>query len=349
MHLGEGADEYRDPVEFFRRTYLTESLKGMLAGGVQDLDEAVRRRLAWESILAEREQLDLSPHQVKQAETQRNAAGEAVAARLPETYQWLLTPVQQTPAKPVAWEAARLTGQGALAERAARRLKSDDLLATGFAGTRLRMELDRVPLWRGDHVAVRQVVEDFASYLYLPRLQDPDVLLRAVAGGVGLLTWVDDSYGYADRFDEQAGRYVGLRGGQAIPLTDVDAAGVIVQPDIARRQLDAERAPVVPPGPDGGDGPTVTPPGPGPVPPPPDPRPKRFHGSVSLDATRTGRDAGRIADEVITHLAGLVGANVNVTLDIEADIPDGAPDHVVRTVTENSRTLKFSSHGFERE
>ena len=70
---------------------------------------------------------------------------------------------------------------------------------------------------------------------------------------------------------------------------------------------------------------------------------------MSLDATRTGRDAGRIADEVITHLAGLVGANVKVTLEIEADIPAGAPDHVVRTVTENSRTLKFDSHGFERE
>ena len=138
---------------------------------LQDLDEAVRRHLAWESILAEREELDLSPHQVKQAETQRNAAGEAVAARLPETYQWLLTPVQQTPADPVTWEAARLTGQGALADRAARRLQSDDLLAASFAGTRLRMELDRVPLWRGDHVPVGQLVDDFAKYVYLPRLQ----------------------------------------------------------------------------------------------------------------------------------------------------------------------------------
>ena len=27
VHLGEGTDEYRDPAEFFRRTYLTESLK----------------------------------------------------------------------------------------------------------------------------------------------------------------------------------------------------------------------------------------------------------------------------------------------------------------------------------
>ena len=40
---------------------------------------------------------------------------------------------------------------------------------------------------------------------------------------------------------------------------------------------------------------------------------------------------------------------MTVTLEIDADIPDGAPDHVVRTVTENSRTLKFHSHGFERE
>src|SRR5829696_5062745 len=37
VHLGEGTDEYRDPVEFFRRTYLTESLKGLLVGAVQRL------------------------------------------------------------------------------------------------------------------------------------------------------------------------------------------------------------------------------------------------------------------------------------------------------------------------
>jgi hypothetical protein len=40
---------------------------------------------------------------------------------------------------------------------------------------------------------------------------------------------------------------------------------------------------------------------------------------------------------------------VKVRLEVEADIPSGAPDHVVRTVTENSRTLKFTSQGFEKE
>jgi hypothetical protein len=79
------------------------------------------------------------------------------------------------------------------------------------------------------------------------------------------------------------------------------------------------------------------------------PKPRRYHGSVDLDPTRVGRDAGRVADEVIAHLAGLVGSSVRVTLEIQADVPTGAPDNVVRTVTENSQTLKFLSYGFEDE
>ena len=79
------------------------------------------------------------------------------------------------------------------------------------------------------------------------------------------------------------------------------------------------------------------------------PRPTRFHGTATLDSERVGRDASRIADEVIAHLSGLVRAKVTVSLEIEAEVPDGAPDHVVRTVTENSRTLKFTSQGFEKE
>jgi hypothetical protein len=45
----------------------------------------------------------------------------------------------------------------------------------------------------------------------------------------------------------------------------------------------------------------------------------------------------------------LVGAEVTVTLEISAWAPDGVPEHVVRTVTENCRTLKFEDQGFEVE
>lgn len=97
-------------------------------------------------------------------------------------------PVQASPQSSVEWQAIRLTGQEALAVRASTKLWRDELLLTAFAGTRLRMELDRVPLWRGDHVAVKQLAEDFARDLYLPRLKDPTVLLQAIRDGVSLLT-----------------------------------------------------------------------------------------------------------------------------------------------------------------
>ena len=128
---------------------------------LQDLDEGVRRYLAWKSIVDNKETLDLPPHQVRQAETQRDAADGAVKSRIGETYQWLLAPTQANPQTEVGWQATRLTGQGPLAERASKRMRSDDRLATSFAPTLLRMELDRVPLWRGDHVPVRQLLDDF--------------------------------------------------------------------------------------------------------------------------------------------------------------------------------------------
>ena len=320
---------------------------------LQDLDEAIRWYLAWESILDEREQLDLSPYQVKQAETQKGVASGTVTARVPETYQWLLVPVQDRPDASIEWQAMRLSGQHSLAARASKKLKSDELLVTGFAGTRLRMELDRVPLWRGDQVSIKQIVEDFARYLYLPRLRDPTVLLNAIGAGVALLTWERDAYALADSFDDEAKRYLGLRGGQVVTLPDIDAPGLIVKPEIARQQLDAESTQPVN-GVDftggGRDTETLrTDPGVTPSEPSPVPAPTRFHGTVVLDSARVGRDASRVADEVVSHLAGLVGARVKVTLEIEAQAPTGVPERVVRIVTENSRTLKFASQGFEKE
>ncbi len=316
---------------------------------LQDLDEAVRRYLAWQSILIEKETLNLDPHQVKQAETQQKSADSAVTARLPEAYQWLLVPVQSSPQAAVEWQSFRLSGQDALAGRASKKLRNDELLVTVLAGTRLKMELDRVPLWRGDHVTIKQLTEDFARYLYLPRLKEPGVLLGAIRDGLALLTWERDSFAYAESHDESAGRYRGLRAGQLVSVPDSDGPGLLVRPEIARRQMDTEQ----PVGPTTGDSERV-PPKPDKPPHSPDaprepPRPTRYHGTVVLDPTRVGRDASRIAEEVIAHISGIIGASVQVTLEIEAQIPDGASDQVVRTVTENSRTLQFTHQGFEKE
>lgn len=326
---------------------------------LQDLDDAVRKYLAWKSILAEKEPLDLSPFQVKQAETQLKAADSAATARLPETYHWLLVPEQMTPQAPVGWQAVKLGSSDALAVRVSKKLRSDETLVLSLGATILRKHLDDVPLWRGDHVAVKQLIEDFARYLYLPRIAGPEVLVQAMQDGVALLTWHSDSFAYAESYDQAGGRYRGLHGGQVVTLSE-DSAGVLVKPDVAQHQMDAETKPAIPPEPSeggltgvgpgtsggqsgqgtgtttGGGSPTKV-------------APRRFYGTVVVDPARAGRDAGRIADEVIAHLVGQLGAEVTVTIEIQANLPSGASDQLVRIVTENSRTLKFTSLGFESE
>ena len=89
--------------------------------------------------------------------------------------------------------------------------------------------------------------------------------------------------------------------------------------------------------------------GPKPPAPPKATQPRRFYGTVVLDSARAGRDASRVADEVVAHLVGQPGARVRVTLEIEAEIPQGASEQLVRTVTENARSLKFSNQEFECE
>ncbi|HEY4809167.1 MAG TPA: Swt1 family HEPN domain-containing protein [Roseiarcus sp.] len=320
---------------------------------LQDLDEALRKYLAWKSIVEEKERLNLDPHQARQAETQKQAADSAVTARLPETYQWLLVPEQTTPQDQVTWRASRLAGADALALRASKKLRSDETLIASLGSTILRKHLDEVPLWRGDHVAVKQLVDDFARYLYLNRIAGPEVLAQAVRDGVALLTWRADTFAYAESYDEAAGRYRGLQGGHGINISP-ESPGVLVKPAVAGKQLDAEASsPVVPmpthPTVSGIHQDTHLPDAPERTLAPPTARFTRFHGSVRVDSARVGRDAGRIADEVIAHLAGQLGAEVGVTIEIQARLPSGASDQLVRTVTENCRTLKFDSQGFEKE
>lgn len=321
-----------------------------------ELEQAVREYLAWKSIETERETLNLDAFQANQARTKREQAEETIARRLPETYQWLLVPGQADPQAALEWQETRLQGQDPLAVRAAKKLKNDGLLITQYAGTLLRLELDRVPLWRGDHVSLKQLAEDFALYLYLPRLTDAEVLLGAIRDGVGLLTWQQETFAYAEGWDAEQQRYRGLRAGQIGSIT-LEGESVLVKPELTARQLADDQAraqttstgvagqPYPPAGGQTGVGHAAdsTPVSVQPV----SATPKRFFGSVALDPTRVGRDAGRIAEEVIQHLAGLMGSNVEITLEIHVELPDGTPDHIVRTVTENCRTLRFKVHGFE--
>ncbi len=346
------------PARDFARTILDERAGGprlnrnMLVflapdtARVEELRDAARNYLAWKSIRADQESLNLDSVQRSQVESRTREWDDSVRQRIGEAYQWLLVPGASPGDPEVRWEATRVAGSEPLAVRASRKLRTEEALITAYSGARLRMDLDRIPLWRDDRLSVRDLWGYYTQYLYLPRLREVNVLLGAIADGVGLVTWKQDGLAYADAFDEDNGRYQGLRAGEMISVGD--PTGLVVKPEAALPQLEEERAAVPAQTPEQGAlaGATATGEPGGAA---DNGKPRRFYGRVELDPVRLTRDVGQVAEAIVQHLSGLLGSRVQVTLEVDAEIPEGAPDDVVRTVTENAKTLKFTSHGFERE
>jgi uncharacterized protein len=327
-----------------------------------ELESAVRQYLAWSSIVDEEKNLNLDHFQSTQAKKKEREADETVSRRLPETYSWLLAPRQEPTEKEAEWEEYRLSGDDPLAVRAGKKLKSEEGLVTNLAPTILRAsQMDKFSLWRdSNHVTVKRLSDDFSEYLFLYRLKNNEVLLNALADGVSSFSWSTETFAFAESFDEATGKYRGLKAGENVSVERLENNTLIVKPEIALKQIQEQEAkrpqpipePGIPTGGDdtkntGNDQPVIT--GTGETVLPPAPQAQRFHGTVELDATRLGRDAGQIAEAIVQHLAGIVGSKVKITLEIHAEIPEAVSEQVHRTVTENCRTLKFSDFGFEFE
>ena len=360
---------------------------------LEELRDAARQWLAWDSIRLDGETLNLDAFQTRQVEAKVAEFDETVTRRIAETYQWVLNPDQpeDDPTGPMVWDTVRLASPGigrsgagadSLAERVSRKLIADEGLVPAYSGARLRRDIDRVPLWRGGHVPVAQLWDDFTQYLYLPRLRDRSVLEEAVRHGVASLAWRTDGFAYADAHgsgtvggrgsagdghegstDEPVvadgsgeraarspgARYVGLRAGQALAV--LAPSGLVVRPDVASVQLAAELAEPagVPGGARTGSSDAADPAGgpePGPVPPGPA-RPTRYWGRVTLDSLRWTRTAADIADAIVNQLARADGATVEITIEVEGNAPAGFDEATQRTVTENAATLKFNAGEFE--
>jgi predicted AAA+ superfamily ATPase len=333
---------------------------------IENLERNTAQYLAWKSIVGDKEALNLDVFQSNQATTKRNQSNQDVDNILCDTYQWLLIPIQPDAQGSIDWKETRLQGQDSPIVRASRKaVYEGDLLPT-YAATNLRLEALDKYLWRdSNHIDLKRLWEYLTQYLYLPRLKDQNVLLEAVRDGVVSTIWADN-FAYAEAFDEAKGKYLGLKAATGINPS-ISVQSLLVKPDIAQQQFDAEAAQASTitsggstttvdggtsggglstdgDGTAGGDGnasngtgdsqTTVL---------------RRFYGNVDIDAMRINRDTPAIANEVIQHLTALNGARIKITLEIEAEIPDGVPDDVVRTVTENCRTLKFNSQSFEQE
>ncbi|MFN9890904.1 MAG: Swt1 family HEPN domain-containing protein [Pseudanabaena sp.] len=329
------------------------------------LEQSTAQYLAWKSITNECDILNLDPFQTKQADAKCQQFNESVDIQLKEAYQWALVPAQPDPQQGITWQEVRLQSQESPILKASRKLSHDNYFLTQYAAANMKLEALDPFLWRdANHLEIKKLWSYLAQYLYLPKLRDEQVLLRAISEGVSSLLW-RENFAYADAFDETQQRYVGLRGGEMSLLTN--STGLIVKPEIAQKQFDADEAKrkesatnkqttdyqyttssqgitnIVK------DGSSSTaksnlrsenlPP----------PQPKRFYGSIKLNPLRCQRDMEQVTKEVLEHLMSLANAEVEITLDIQVRSQESISDTVIRTVTENCRTLKFDSQSFEQD
>lgn len=321
-----------------------------------ELRQAVKSYLAWKSIVDDKITLNLDAYQSNQAEGKRKSGLDTIKLRIPETFIWLLTPYQEVGSPEVFWDESKINGsnQEAYLSRVLKKLTSQSLLYTDFAPSELRINLDRIPLWRGDNVSVRQLREDFARYLYLPKLSSADLLQQAIESGLSLVSWQKDSFAYAESFDEENSRYRGLRTGSSMMIS-LDGYGLLVKPEIAEAQFSKERAEAEARKVEDAANPTTPYTGSGNGSEKPevneaDPKTAkrtRFVGHVETDATRFFRSTDDIEKEILKHLNLAAGTKVKITIHIEATNHEGFSQDTERTLKENGRTLGFGNVEFD--
>ena len=178
--------------------------------------------------------------------------------------------------------------------------------------------------------------------------------MDAINQGLRSLTWQSDGFAYAEAYDTEKDRYLGLKDPTNASVV-INSDSVLVKPEVARTQLQSDALEQA--GKNGGgtvaplpvDGDSTSSPsggveddgsGEAPV-------TTRFYGRATLNSDRVGKNAGDIAEKVIAHLSGQEGSEVVVTIEVQATNSQGFDDHIIRTVTENCRTLNFDSHEFE--
>jgi hypothetical protein len=254
-----------------------------------------------------------------------------------------MAPHQPEPTKPdLDWSIEKVSGNEELAVRAGKKFVADGALYEQLGARNLRQAMDKFDLWRGgDHVLLKQVSADFASYLYLPRLSDRKLRANAVQAGISQL--VCDQLAYAEAYDAAVGRYIALHTTSAGMVQILfDEAAVIVKPEVANAQLTRERNTPFSLQHEDEGGPQTTQQHVPSV-------PRRFYGSIEFRPNRLVREAGSISAEVLDHLTRLEGAQVMARLEIDVHVPGGINDEVRRIVEENCRTLRFCNAGFETE
>jgi uncharacterized protein len=304
--------------------------------GLGTAREVTRKSRAWTSIEQDRIiQGQLTQSQTADVKERAKSNRDAAEAAIRAAWTHILYPEKDEAAldgRPfeVAQTTLMARDRSSVAQSVYEKVSSrGDGLVKETLGPRMLMA-KLAGLWPDEkpHLPISDLREWFAAYVYLPKLRDPAVLEAAIAEGISSS---DPLFGYADGFDDGTGRYQGLVYGKLAPTQFSDTA-VLVRKEVAAQQVPE---PPAPPPPDGEPEPEPEPAGPA--------QPRRFYGSVEIDPVRPVKAFEGILNAVVLELQRTPGAKVTLTLEIDAEAPEGFSEEDIGVIRDNARQLKFQA------
>lgn len=299
---------------------------------IDGLKDSMRNLLAWESIIRDKEHLNLTQRDSTLAREKGAEAKDTVSTRLKEAWSYLLYPVQDNAQAKVSWISGKLPAQDGVLRWASKRLVEEGGLLPALGPVALNRELQKY-IWNDkDHIYLKDLWEYLNRYTYLPRLKDRSVFVNTVTQSISEL--LPGPFAYAESWDEAATVYRGLAINSARSVqVVVDNESLIVAPKVAEANRPQPQKPVppdLPPVPESEPSQEVEP-----------QRPTRFLGTVMISPDRPARDVQQIIEAVVEVLTTLPDSEVSLKLEIEAEIPSGLDSGKVRALLENSNTLGF--------
>lgn len=317
-------------------------------GALTRLRDSIRTVLAWNSIVEDvaAMRLVLDNLQAEQAKKELKGAEDVLPRSARETYKWLLCPAQEKPteSKQIVEAVSLNTSGGAVGPEIERVCLDNEWVISTWSPIHLRTKLSEL-YWKADKPVCGALAfwEDTLRYLYLPRLKGKDVLAQAISKGAASRDFFGTAYGQHD------GKFDGFKLGDS--NIQLDDTLLLIEPGAADAYEKANLPKPEPPPPGNkAEIPPVKEPGNQPPPPPQPPQPtkaKTFHGSVAINASTAKMRLLQVAEEIISALAADPNAEVKVSVEINANFPNGVQDQTKRAVSENAKTLGFKNADWE--
>jgi len=340
-----------------RLVFLAADLNSMVL-----LTDLCRTVLAWRDVgdAIRNQAVNATLQDAAQVQAQQNQAQRQLEGTVVSSFKHLLVPVPEG-ASGVGFEVLSLATNPAsrIGESIEQALLGQDFVVRSWAPQFLKNTLEQM-YFRNDvvEVSTRKVWTDMASFYNFPRLVGAEALLVTIARGVS----ETGLFGYA--MGKEGDRYLGLKYGENPGLVNISEAELLIKADVAdaykRSQTSAGNGPgaataaasgnsspggTMPESPSGGTQEGPVPNGGGHSSPAPTTARRQFSGVVTLDLTNGMQPIRQVLDEVLANLAG-TGAHVTVQLDISARNVNPFPPTLVRTVSENARSLNFARAEF---